>query len=106
MSARRRNAAPVFAALGDETRLRLVTELAEGAPRSISELSEGAAMTRQAITKHLQVLEGAGLVVSERAGRESRYALQPAALDPAKAYLDQVSAEWGRALQRLKAFVE
>ena len=98
--------APVFAALGDDTRLWLVSRLSDGAPQSIAELTAGSSLTRQAVTKHLQVLEGAGLVRSARAGRESRYALDPQPIEDAKAYLNMVSAQWDAALARLKAFVE
>jgi DNA-binding transcriptional ArsR family regulator len=98
--------APVFAALGDETRLALLTRLCSGAPRSISRLTEGGYVTRQAISKHLRVLEGAGLVRGVRAGRETLFELEPRALDEARRYLDRVSAEWDQALARLKSFVE
>jgi DNA-binding transcriptional ArsR family regulator len=98
--------APIFAALGDETRLTLLGELSGGAARSISQLTEGSDITRQAITKHLRVLEKAGLVRSVREGRENLFELEPRPLDEAKAYLEAVSAEWGQALERLRAFVE
>ena len=106
MSRKSRSHAPVFAALGDETRLRLVARLANGQPHSISRLAEGSRLTRQAITKHLRVLEGAGIVHACRAGRESRFQLDPRPIGEIKAYLDQVSAQWDQALARLKAFVE
>ena len=98
--------AAVFAALGDETRLRLVAQLSAGEPRSIAQLTEAADITRQAITKHLRVLESAGIVRSAREGRESRFALEPGPLDQARDYLDAVSEQWGEALERLKQFVE
>jgi DNA-binding transcriptional ArsR family regulator len=98
--------APVFAALGDETRLALVARLSSGAPRSIAQLTEGSELTRQAITKHLRVLEGAGLVHCSRHGRESRYELDPRSLESARRFLEEVSAQWDQALARLKAFVE
>jgi DNA-binding transcriptional ArsR family regulator len=98
--------APVFAALGDETRLALVAELSGGAARSIAQLTEGTNLTRQAVTKHLRVLEGAGLVRSSRAGRESRFGLEPRSLNDARRFLEEVSAQWDQALARLKAFVE
>src|SRR5689334_21703636 len=98
--------APVFAALGDETRLALIDRLSRGEPQSISELSEGSPITRQAITKHLKVLEEAGLVQSNRAGRESRFELTPAPLGEMRDYLDFVSSEWDFALVRLKSFLE
>ena len=100
------DAAPVFAALGDETRLRLVSRLCVDGPQSITSLSEGSTVTRQAITKHLRVLEGAGLVHCARHGRESRYELEPHSLDDARRFLEEVSAQWDQALERLKAFVE
>jgi DNA-binding transcriptional ArsR family regulator len=102
--------AAIFAALGDPTRLAIVSQLRDGRPRSIVELSEGApqtrVMTRQAVTKHLRVLEGAGLVAHERAGRESRFILKPERFGQARTYLEEVSALWDDALGRLKAFVE
>ncbi len=98
--------ATVFAALGDETRLSVLGRLALGEPQSIARLTEGTRLTRQAVTKHLRVLEGAGVVRSVRVGRESRFALQPKPLDEARAYLDMVSRQWDDALERLKAFVE
>lgn len=103
---RRFEPAPVFAALGDPTRLALLARLSDGEPRSISALSEGSPLTRQALTKHLRVLEGAGLVGSERTGRETRFAYRPEPVRQARAYLDRVSAQWDGALGRLKAFVE
>src|SRR6185369_11014283 len=98
--------AAVFAALGDETRLAVLGKLAGGEPQSIARLTEGTKLTRQAVTKHLQVLENAGVVKSVRAGRESRFALEAKPLDDARVYLDQVSRQWDAALARLKAFVE
>jgi DNA-binding transcriptional ArsR family regulator len=98
--------APVFAALGDETRLKLVTKLCRGKPYSISQLTEGSRLTRQAITKHLRVLEGAGIVHSVRAGRESLFELDPEPIAEVREYLDLVSEQWDQALARLKAFVE
>jgi DNA-binding transcriptional ArsR family regulator len=99
-------AAPVFAALGDETRLRLVSRLCEGGPLSIARLSAGAAVTRQAITKHLHVLADAGLVHGARRGRERIWELEPEPLAKARRYLDQISLQWDQALGRLKTFVE
>lgn len=98
--------APVFAALGDETRLALLASLSDGRPHSISQLSQGSRLTRQAITKHLRVLEGAGVVHCARAGRESRFELDPRPIVDLREYLDLVSQQWDRALSRLKAFVE
>jgi DNA-binding transcriptional ArsR family regulator len=101
-----RDAAPVFAALGDRTRLSLLERLSDGRSRSIASLSTDIDLTRQAVTKHLHVLERAGLVNSVRAGRESRFAYQPDAVMQAQAYLETVSAQWDDALSRLRAFVE
>ena len=98
--------AAVFAALGDETRLALIGKLAAGAPHSISELAAGSALTRQAITKHLRVLESATIVRGARAGREIRFALRPQPLHEAGAYLQRVSAQWDDALSRLKVHLE
>jgi DNA-binding transcriptional ArsR family regulator len=98
--------APVFAALGDPTRLSLLMRLSDGERRSIAALSADTALTRQAVTKHLQVLEKAGLVGMSRVGRESRYAYRPEPLAEARAYLDTVSAQWEGALGRLKSLVE
>jgi DNA-binding transcriptional ArsR family regulator len=101
-----KNAAPIFAALGDETRLRVVSRLCEGGPLSIARLSAGADVTRQAITKHLLVLANAGLVHGARRGRERIWELEPEPLAQARQYLDRISHEWDQALGRLKAFVE
>jgi len=106
---RRKNeivAAHTFAALGDPTRLVLVNQLADGTRRSIAQLSEGSSLTRQGITKHLRVLEDAGVVSSEKAGRETLYGLNPRPIHDAKSYIDVVSRQWDRAIDRLKAFVE
>ena len=98
--------APVFAALGDPTRLSLLMKLSDGRTRSIAKLSSDTRLTRQAITKHLHVLQDAGLVSSLRVGRESRFAYRPAPIAEARAYLDTVSAQWDDALSRLRAPVE
>ncbi|HZQ24762.1 MAG TPA: metalloregulator ArsR/SmtB family transcription factor [Terriglobales bacterium] len=98
--------APVFAALGDDTRLQLLAKLAAGQPYSISQLAQGSRLTRQAITKHLRVLENAGVVRCARAGRESRFQLNPQPIEDMKQYLDFVSRQWDDALGRLKSFVE
>jgi DNA-binding transcriptional ArsR family regulator len=103
---RLRRQAPLFAALGDETRLTLLARLCERAPCSISQLAEGSPMTRQAITKHLRVLESVGLVRGEAAGRECRYELKPEPLEEARNYLALVAQQWENALGRLKDFVE
>src|SRR5713101_5818892 len=86
----RRAHAPVFAALGDETRLALIAKLCAGAPQSIARLTEGSNLTRQAISKHLRVLRNAGIVESVHVGRESRYAFRPQPIDGLKSYLDRV----------------
>ena len=113
MSSRSRSAATalksrasVFAALGDETRLSVLGRLAKGEPQSIARLTDGTRLTRQAVTKHLRVLEGAGVVRSVRVGRESRFTLETKPIDEARAYLDVVSRQWDDALARLKALVE
>jgi DNA-binding transcriptional ArsR family regulator len=98
--------APVFAALGDKTRLALVAKLSGGEPRSISELTHGTRLTRQAITKHLRVLESAGLVRGAHSGRENLFQLDTAPIESMKTYLDSVSKQWDQTLARLKAFVE
>lgn len=112
-SARRNNhrrtlsaSAPVFAALGDRTRLALLSELARESPLSITRLTEGSTLTRQAITKHLRSLEGAGLVRGVRRGRESLYHLRREQLDDARRSLDVIARQWDDALARLKAHVE
>lgn len=99
-------AAQVFAALGDPTRLSLLSRLCDGQPRSISELTAGTMLTRQGVTKHLVVLERAKLVRRERIGRETRYAVEPATLSRARDYLDRASQQWDEAIARLKRFVE
>ncbi|MGC2526277.1 MAG: metalloregulator ArsR/SmtB family transcription factor [Candidatus Acidiferrum sp.] len=104
--AKRRHPSLIFAALGDETRLKLVARLSGGQPHSISQLTRGSKLTRQAITKHLRVLETAGIVHSLRAGRESQFQFDPQPLQEMKDYLDFVSRQWDQALSRLKAFVE
>ena len=106
MTAKRQVRAPVFAALGDETRLALVAKLCRGQPRSISQLTRGSRLSRQAITKHLRVLESAGVVHSVRAGRESLFEFDPQPMEEIKKYLDLVSEQWEQTLSRLKSFVE
>jgi DNA-binding transcriptional ArsR family regulator len=98
--------APLFSALGDRTRLSLLMTLSDGRRRSITTLSSDSRLTRQAVTKHLRVLEQVGLVESVRAGRESSFTCRPEPLEAARAYLDRVAAQWDDALGRLKAFVE
>ena len=98
--------APVFAALGDETRLQLVVRLCGGRPHSISELARDSKVTRQAITKHLRVLQRAGIVHSVHAGRETRFEFEPECFRGIREYVDFVSKQWDEALSRLKSFVE
>lgn len=100
------DAAPLFAALGDAARLRLIARLGDGGPLSIVRLTDGAAVSRQAVTKHLRALERAGLVRSARAGRERIWQLQTRRLAEASHYLAQISGQWDEALQRLRAMVE
>jgi DNA-binding transcriptional ArsR family regulator len=102
----RRALAPVFAALGDETRLRIVARLCKEGPLSITRLTENADISRQGITKHLHALSNAGLVKSERAGRERIWRLETKRLEDAHAYLNQISQQWDDAIARLRAFVE
>jgi DNA-binding transcriptional ArsR family regulator len=97
---------PVFAALGDKTRLRLVARLGREGPLSISRLSDGAGVTRQAVTKHLGVLAGAGLARGSRRGREQVWQLEAAPLDEARRSLDRISQRWDEALERLKKSLE
>lgn len=92
--------------MGDTTRLALVRQLALGSPLSITRLARDATMTRQAITRHLRVLETAGLVRGSRQGRESLFELRPEPFRDARTYLEQVSSHWEDALARLKSFVE
>lgn len=98
--------APLFAALGDETRLRLVSRLCDDGPMSITRLTAGFDVTRQAITKHLRMMEEAGLVRSTRHGRESIWRLSQRRLEDASCYLDLISKQWDDALGRLRVFVE
>ena len=96
----------MFAALGDTTRLRLVTRLCAGGPMSITQLTSGLNVTRQAITKHLNVLADVGLARGTRFGREMRWELEPAQLAEARHYLDRISLQWDAALARLRRMVE
>lgn len=99
-------AAPVFAALGDTTRLHLMRRLGAEGPLSITRLSAGSGMTRQAITRHLHALGKAGLLRDRTEGREHVFSLDLKRLEVARQYLDDVSAQWDAAAARLKAFVE
>jgi DNA-binding transcriptional ArsR family regulator len=100
------HAGPVFSALGDETRLALVARLCAGGPQSIAGLTAGSDVTRQAITKHLDILAGAGLVHDVRRGRERIWELDTDRLDEARSYLERISKRWDTALVRLRKFVE
>jgi DNA-binding transcriptional ArsR family regulator len=100
------DSAAVFFALGDETRLGLVSRLCDGGPMSITRLTEGFEMTRQAVTKHLRVMQEAGLVHRTQRGRESLWLIEPKRLADARRHLESISAQWDDALDRLKRFVE
>lgn len=98
--------APVFTALGDPTRLHLVSRLCREGPLSIARLTAGTPLTRQAVTKHLQVLAGAGLAAAERDGREQRWRVDARRLAETRRLLERISAQWDGALARLARFVE
>ncbi|HVJ20695.1 MAG TPA: metalloregulator ArsR/SmtB family transcription factor [Polyangiaceae bacterium] len=106
MSKAERAVADVFFALGDGTRLSVVSRLGASGALSATALADGAKVTRQAIVKHLRVLEGAGLVTHERHGREVLYALETRRFDDARTFMDRVSAAWDRRIERLRALVE
>src|SRR5262245_2637626 len=106
LGAKRAAYAPIFAALGNATRLAVVARLSAGRPRSIAQLTEETRLTRQAVTKHLRILQRARLVRSRRAGRENRFELNPRPILATKDYLDRVSRQWDGALERLRDFVE
>ena len=103
---RAQDAAPLFAALGDATRLQLLMRLSASGPESIARMSDRSAVTRQAISKHLRVLEDAGFVAGERRGREHIWRLRPQRLRDVHAQLDRIGRQWDDALERLRAFVE
>jgi DNA-binding transcriptional ArsR family regulator len=105
-AAKRADTVLIFAALGDETRLRIVARLSAEGPLSIRRLTAGATVSRQAITKHLHALEEAGLARGSRAGRECIWELRANRLANVRRYLDQISQHWDTALGRLRAFVE
>lgn len=104
--AKLRRSVPLFAALGDKTRLTLLMKIGDGPLLSITRLTEGSTLTRQAITKHLRILEHAGLVRGVRRGRENLFQLEPQSLRQAREALDGISRQWDHALARLKSFVE
>jgi DNA-binding transcriptional ArsR family regulator len=97
---------PLFAALGDSTRLNVLVRLGDGRSRSIAELTEGTGLTRQGLSKHLTILERVGVIAGERLGRESRYAIRPGALDEVLRYLEQAARQWDDAIDRLQKHVE
>jgi DNA-binding transcriptional ArsR family regulator len=101
-----RKKAPLFAALGDETRLTLVMKLTDGSLHSITDLTEGSTISRQAITRHLQVLQDVKLIRGVRQGRETLFALEKETIKEAKSAIDLISQEWDHALERLRLFVE
>src|SRR5687768_3792351 len=101
-----RSSATIFAALGDETRLRIIAVLCSGGAVSIAELTTGTEITRQAVTKHLQVLADAGLVQDVKVGRERLWQFEPTQLEAARRSLDTISQQWDHALSRLKLAVE
>jgi DNA-binding transcriptional ArsR family regulator len=101
-----RKTAPVFAALGDETRMRLIAVLCAGSALSIAQLTDGTDISRQAVTKHLQVLADAGLVHDIKQGRERLWEFQPSKLDEARRSLEMVAQQWDQALMRLKRTLE
>ena len=98
--------APVFAALGSVARLELVSRLSDGKERSITALTEGLDLTRQATTKHLRVLQDAGVVDCRRIGRENLFTIRPGSIKQASNYLTRVSQQWDSAIARLRAAVE
>jgi DNA-binding transcriptional ArsR family regulator len=101
-----RSSAPIFAALGDETRLRLVAVLCAGGAVSIAQLTSGTEITRQAVTKHLHVLADAGLVHDVKVGRERLWEFEPTQLEEARRSLDVIAQQWDHALNKLKMAVE
>ena len=101
-----RHAVPIFAALGDQTRLRLIAILCAGGAMSIAQLTTGTDMTRQGITKHLQILAGAGLVHDVKVGRERRWQFEPEQIEEARRSLNLIAQQWDQALNRLKMAVE
>jgi len=101
-----KGSANLFAALGDEARLRIVSRLCDCGPMSITGLTEGSKITRQAITRHLRVMEGSGLVRNARQGRESVWELDRLRVEEAGRYLNMISKHWDDALLRLRRLVE
>jgi DNA-binding transcriptional ArsR family regulator len=100
------NSAPIFSALGDEMRLRLIAVLCMGGAMSITQLTSGTDISRQAVTKHLNVLAAAGLVRGIKIGREHLWEFEPSQLEEARRSLESIARQWDQALARLKAAVE
>jgi DNA-binding transcriptional ArsR family regulator len=100
------NSAPIFAALGDETRMRLIGVLLAGAALSITQLTSGTEITRQAVTKHLHVLADAGWVRDIKVGREHLWVFESTKLEEARRSLDLIARQWDHALEKLKKVVE
>jgi DNA-binding transcriptional ArsR family regulator len=100
------SSAPIFAALGDETRLRLIAILCAGGALSIAQLTSGTEITRQAVTKHLHVLADAGLVHNVKVGREHLWEFEPTQVEEARRSLDAIAQQWDHALSKLKMAVE
>ena len=98
--------APIFAALGDETRLSLIARLSRASGQSISQLAKGTKLTRQAVTKHLQILQRVGLVRSIRKGRETLFEFDATPIETMTQYLDLVSSQWDKKLTDLQTFLE
>lgn len=98
--------APVFFALGDKTRLQLIAALCVGGVFSIAQLTANTALTRQAVTKHLQVLADAGLVKDLKIGRERLWQFEPQQLDEARRTLELIARQWDQALGRFKLAME
>ena len=99
-------AAPLFAALGDPARLAIITRLSGHGPLPTVQLQQSAGVSRQATTKHLQVLENAGLLQSDRVGRDRQWRMHTERFSAARDYLDRIARQWDKRLQRLRAFVE
>ncbi|MCV7300508.1 helix-turn-helix transcriptional regulator [Mycobacterium barrassiae] len=98
--------APLFDALGDPNRLRIITRLCDGGPCSTTKITEVVSVSRQAATKHLLLLEAVGLVSSQRNGRERIWRVRPEPLNEASEYLDALSRRWDNAIGRLRTYVE
>ena len=105
-NSRQATRALIFAALGDETRLRLIARMSDGGPLSIASLADGFDMSRQAISKHLRVMSDAGLARCGRRGREAVWQLEQDGLADARQYLQTISKDWDEKLRRLKGLVE